>query len=443
MKSGGGNRVARLIERAVNVEPNEVKATIASFLFVFILMASYYIMRPVRDAMASDWSDAEVSTLWTLNFFISAAVVALYGYAVSRVKFRHLVPGIYGFFALSFICFYLGMQLSANRVLLDKSFYVWISVFSMLHISVFWSYMSDLFNKGQAKRLFAVIAAGASAGALIGPVLPTAFAGVAGTDTLLLIAAVILVFPVPLVFYLSRLKVTELGNAGLHADLSAAKIGGNPFAGFRLFLSDPYLLAIGVFILMYTMISSFIYFEQINLLEPYDRATRTQILGSIDLLVNVLTFGIAFFATGRIVQKLGMGATLASMPVLVVLGMLILALAPIVTVLLALQVVRRAGNYAITRPAREMLFTEVDQETRYKAKPVVDVVVYRGGDTLTAWFFTGLTEGLGLAFTVVGLIGAVIAGLWAATGIYLGRVYERRKPDGESRASVVESAAYK
>ncbi|MDA0194531.1 MAG: MFS transporter [Bacteroidetes bacterium] len=417
--------IKRIFKSLADIEPNEFKSTILSFLFVFILMASYYILRPVRDAMASDWSDSEVSSLWTLNFFISAAVVALYGFVVSRVKFKILVPSIYAFFAATFIFFYLSSSIT-DRDLVDKSFYVWISVFSMFHISVFWSFMSDIFNKDQAKRLFAIIAAGASAGALIGPMIPAILTGIIGTEILMLIAAFLLIVPVPIIFYLAKLKTTELHNEDVKADLSAIKIGGNPFAGFRLFLTDPYLLAIGVFILLYTMIGSFVYFEQKNLLEVYDRATRTQILGSIDWLVNVLTFGIAFFATGRIVKKFGVGLTLASMPILVCAGMLILAFAPIITVLLALQVIRRAGSYAVTRPAREMLFTEVDKETRFKAKPVIDVVVYRGGDTITAWFFTGLTEGLGLGFAAVGIIGAVIAAIWAGVGIFMGKFYDKK-----------------
>lgn len=416
----------RILHKVADIEPNEVKATVSSFFFVFILMAAYYILRPVRDAMASDWSDAEVSQLWTLNFFISTAIVALYGFVVSRVKFKSLVPAIYTFFALSFVLFYVSVFFFTDRTLIDKSFYVWLSVFSMFHLSVFWSYMSDLFNKDQAKRLFAIIASGASAGALVGPVIPTLFANIAGTDNLILIAAVMLMIPIPIIIYLAKLKVTDLKNEDVHADLSAIKIGGNPFAGFKSFVTNPYLLAIGAFILLYTMIGSFVYFEQKNLLAEYDRATRTQILGSIDWIVSVLTFGIAFFATGRIVKKLGMGLTLASMPILICAGILILAFSPIITVLLALQVVRRAGNYAVTRPAREMLFTEVDKETRYKAKPVIDVVVYRGGDTVTAWLFTGLTEGLGLGFAAVGIIGACIAAIWAGFGIFLGRFYDKK-----------------
>ena len=425
------NIINWIIKKTAYIETNELKATVLSFLFVFILMASYFIMRPVRDAMASDWSDTEVSMLWTINFFICIAVIAIYGFIVSRVKFKHVVPGVYAFFALSFICFFLGANLATDRTLVDQSFYVWVSFFALFHLSVFWSYMSDIYNKEQANRLFAIIGAGASAGALVGPSIPTLFAGVVGTDTLMLIASVMLISTIPIILYLAKLKVTELHNEDVHVDPDSLKIGGNPVAGFKLFLQDPYLLGIGAFILLYTMVTSFIYFEQKNLLEIYDRDTRTQILGGIDWLVNMLTFAVAFFGTGRIVKKVGVGITLASMPMLVFAGMLILAFAPIITVLLALQVVRRAGNYAITRPTREMLFTEGDKETRFKAKPVIDVVVYRGGDTITAWFFTGLTEGLGLGFAAVSIVGAAIAAIWAGIGYYLGKLYERKNQHPE------------
>ncbi|TXG35903.1 NTP/NDP exchange transporter [Seonamhaeicola maritimus] len=418
--------IKKLLKKASEIEAHEIKATALSFLFVFILMLAYYILRPVRDAMASDWSDAEVSQLWTLNFFISTGVVAFYGLAVSKMKFKLLVPSVYAFFAVTFILFYSFMSSITDSTLVDKCFYVWLSVFAMFHLSVFWSFMSDVFNKDQARRLFATIAAGASAGALLGPMIPTLFAGV-GTDNLILVAAVLLLIPIPVILTLTKLKTSELKNEDETTDTSKYKIGGNPFAGFKSFVTNPYLLAIGVFILLYTMISTFVYFEQKNLLAEFDRAKRTQILGSIDWIVNVLTFGVAFFATSRIVKKMGMGYTLALMPIIVCVGILILAFAPIIVVLLALQVARRAGNYAVTKPAREMLFTEVDKETRFKAKPVIDVVVYRGGDMATAWIFTGLTEGLGLGFTAVGIIGGGIAAVWAGVGLWMGKLYNRQR----------------
>jgi AAA family ATP:ADP antiporter len=425
--------LAKAAKAFSEVESHELKATLVSTLFVFVLMGSYYILRPVRDAMASDWTDSEVSFLWNINFFVSAGIVAVYGFAVSRAKLRNVIPAMYGFFALSFIAFYFGVSLVADRVLIDKAFYLWVSVFALFHVSVFWTFMADTFNKDQAKRLFAIIATGASAGALVGPAIPALFAGVLGTDTLMLVASISLMLVIPLVFYMYHLKGTELGNSDLAADTSKAVIGGNWWQGFQSFVTNPFLLGIGAFILLYVFIGSFVYFEQKNLLADFSRAERTQILGSVDWLVNLVTFGMAFFLTGRIVGKLGMPAALALMPFLVGAGLLILAFAPMLTVLLALQVFRRGGNYGLTRPAREMLYTKVSQEERFKAKPVVDIVVYRGGDAISGTLFAFLTDGIGLGLAAVALVGSAIAAAWGGVGIWLGKKFDSDREAGSEQ----------
>jgi AAA family ATP:ADP antiporter len=432
MSSTSDGILARAAKALSEIEANELKATFVSTLFVFILMASYYILRPVRDAMASDWTDTEVSFLWNINFFVSAGIVAVYGFAISRAKLRNVIPSMYGFFALSFIAFYFGVSLISDRVLIDKAFYLWVSVFALFHVSVFWTFMADTFNKEQAKRLFAIIGAGASAGALVGPAIPALFAGMLGTDTLMLVASVSLMLVIPLVFYMYHLKGTELGNSDLEADTSKAVIGGNWWQGFQSFVTNPYLLGIAVFILLYVFIGSFVYFEQKNLLVDFSRAERTQILGSIDWLVNIVTFGMAFFVTGRIVSKVGMPAALALMPVLVCGGLLILAFAPVLTVLLALQVFRRGGNYGLTRPAREMLYTKVTREERFKAKPVIDIVVYRGGDAVSGTLFAFLTDGVGLGIAAVAVVGSVIAAAWAGAGVWLGKQFDMTTESGGS-----------
>ncbi len=419
------SRIAQLLGTTANVQGHEIKAVVGSFFFVVLLMSAYYILRPVRDAMASDWSDAEVSWLWTLNFFISTAVVALYGALVARFPLRLLVPATYGIFALTFLIFY-ALALTLNdRTLIDKSFYVWVSVFSLFHISVFWSFMSELFNKEQAGRLFGIIAAGASVGGLIGPSIPSFFSAYLSTDTLLLLASALLLLPIPLILYLQTLKASDLGNEASAAKPIPSRIGGNPFAGFTLFISNPYLLAIGLFILLYTGISSFVYFELKNLLAELSRAERTAIWAQMDLAVNVLSIAVGLFATGRLVGKFGMPVTIALIPMMICTGLIIVAISPFLGAVIALQVIRRAGNYAVTRPAREVLFTRVDRETRFKAKPVIDIVAYRGGDMLMAWAFTGLTQGLGLGLAAVAAVGAGIAALWAMVGIYLGRWFEQ------------------
>jgi AAA family ATP:ADP antiporter len=426
----------RTLARACEIQPQETRATLASFLLVFFLMGSYYILRPVRDALASDWTDAEVSWLWTFTFFLSFIAVSLYGTAVSRIRFQRLVPSVYGLFAVSFILFYMGSQLLSERVLLDKAFYLWVSLFSLFHISVFWSFMADTFSKPQATRLFGFIGAGASAGGIAGPATASFMVGDFGTDALLLIASALIILTLPIIRWLQHLKLTDLHNDNIAADAANLAIGGSPMAGFSEFLNSRYLLAIGLFIFFYTSIGSFVYFELKNLLEIYDRETRSQIWANMDLAVNSLTILVAIFATGRMAKYLGLPFTLASIPVLIGAGMMILAAAPMVGVVVAVQIIRRAGNYAISRPAREILFTAVDRETRFKAKPVIDIVIYRGGDMLNAWAFTGLTQGLGLGLAAVAGVGAVIAALWALTGIYLGRQFNQMTPPDSMPAAI-------
>lgn len=419
------NIILNFLKTASNIKEREVKAVVFSFLFVVVLMSAYYILRPVRDAMASDWTDAEVSWLWTLNFFISTAIVALYGIMVSKFRFRLLVPAMYAIFAGSFIIFYVLGSIYADHILIDKAFYVWVSVFSLFHISIFWSFMSELFSKEQSSRLFGIIAVGASVGGLIGPSITAFFSVSLGADKLMLIASMMLFITIPIIFFLQSLKTKELNNEILNTPISNRSIGGNPLSGFKMFFSNPYLLSIGLFILLYTGISSFVYFELKNLLSDLSRPERSVIWAQMDLAVNILAISTGLFATGRIVTRFGMPATIAMVPIMICIGLLVLAISPLLGVVMILQIVRRAGNYAVTRPAREMLFTLVNQETRFKAKPVIDIVAYRGGDMVTAWLFTGLTQGLGLGLAAVAAIGAGIAGLWTLVGIYLGRWFER------------------
>ena len=426
------NLITNFFQILSKIKEREIKAVIFSFLFVVVLMTAYYILRPVRDAMASDWTDAEVSLLWTLNFFISAGIVALYGAAVSKFRFRLLVPTMYGIFALSFVIFYFLGSISEDRILIDKAFYVWVSVFSLFHISIFWSFMSELFTKEQSSRLFGIIAAGASIGGLIGPSITAFFSVSLGIDSLMLIGSMMLLIPIPIIFYLQLLKTTDLNNGTSDLPPTNQPIGGNPIAGFKMLFSNPYLISIALFIFLYTGISSFVYFELKNLLSDLSRPERTMIWAQMDLAVNVLSISMGLFVTGRIVSRFGMPVTIALVPVIVCIGLLVLAISPLLGVVMILQIVRRAGNYGVTRPAREMLFTLVDRETRFKAKPVIDIVAYRGSDMLMAWLFTGLTQGLGLGLAAVAAIGAGIAALWSLVGIYLGRWFERENHDQDS-----------
>ena len=418
------NTVSKFINLSTRIKPNEIRATLLSFSFVFLLMTAYFILRPVRDAMSSDWTDTELSWLWTSTFFFSFLAVSLYGEIISRIKFNYVVPGVYVFFSISFFAFNFLSLVLIDPDIINKIFYVWLSVFSLFHVSVFWSFISNIFSKEQAPRLFGFIASGASIGAILGPSVPILFANQVGTMNLLIIAGIILLIPVPLISWLEKIQFSELKHHKVNLDETKNTIKKDFLSGFSSLIKNPYLISISLFILFYVVMNTFIYFELRKLLIDFDRDARTQIWASIDLIVNVLAIVTAIFLTGRITTRFGMPTTLALIPVLMVLGWLVVAISPILLFLIGLQIIRRAGNYAITKPGREMLFTLVDNEARYKVKPVIDIVVYRGGDMLTAWFYTFLTATLGLGLSGVSIIAAAVASLWALTGLYLGKRYK-------------------
>ena len=411
--------LARIFRGATRIEPDEARAAILSFSFLFLLMLAYNILKPVRDALAPEWSDVELASLWTINFFFSAIAVSIYGYAVSHGKLKKVIPGVYAFFALSFVLFYIGASSTQDGELINKAFYVWLSLFSLFHISVFWSLMSDIFSRQQAPRLFGFIASGASIGTIAGSAVALALATLIGTLNLMLVAATILVMILPMVAVLRR-----AAQPGGPATAEEQALSGNPFAGFREFVRNPYLLGIGVFIFFYTFIGSFAYFELKNLMAANDRDTNTAIWAGINLAVNSLTIIIAWFATSRITGRLGVGRTLALVPVLVAAAMVVVFINPVLAVMVAGWVVLKAGNYSITRPGREMLYTNVSREDRFKTKQVIDIVVYRGGDVLSGWAFAFLTTTIGLGMAPIAVIGAGVALVWAWVGLGLGRKYD-------------------
>ncbi len=416
----------RAIRSVTKVEPNELKATALSFLWVFLVMCAWYMLRPVRDSLSSDWTDEQLSWLWTSTFLFSAIAVSLYGAVISRIRFSRIVPGVYMFFALSFIGFYVaGATLSGNDIV-NRIYYVWTSVFGLFHLSVFWTFMSGLYNRKQAERLFGVIAVGATTGAIAGPAFVSVFADNIGSLNMLIVSAVFLLAPLPIMGALNKLRTSALGNPDTSADLLRDdRLGVNPFSGFTHFVRSPYLLWIGLFILLYVCMNTFLYFEIRKPIGDFEQVRRSQIWANIDLAVNSLAAVTALFATSRLTTRFGMPKTLAFVPALMAIGWVVVAANPAALTLFVVQVIRRAGNYAITRPAREMLFTLVDSETRYKAKPVIDTVVYRGGDVVTAWFYTALTTTIGLGLTGIAIVGAVIATLWASVGMFLGKIYAR------------------
>ena len=301
--------------------------------------------------------------------------------------------------------------------------------------------MSDLYSSEQSKRLFGLFGAGASIGAVSGPLIPVFLGTQVGVYNLLLIAALMLLFIIPITFFLEHRRQTAANktpaNTGNPAPTSAQVIGGDFFDGFVDLLCHRFLLAIALFLLLYTMMSSFVYFELKNVMAEYDRATRAQYWGLMDLAVNSLSILTAVFVTNRLATRCGLAITLALVPLLLVGGWLAVAIAPGLLLLIALQIVRRAGNYAITRPGREMLFTSVTPSTRFKTKPVIDIVVYRGGDVLAGWTYTGLAQGIGLGLGAIAMVAAVLALIWALVAVFLGVSYENHQRRAQTSAAAL------
>ena len=417
-----GRPLGRLARSLAKIEPGEVKITLFSFLLVLVLMMSYSILKPVRDALAADWGNVGLSVTWTVNFGLSLIAVTAYGAALTFFRFRIMVPAIYAFFALTFFGLFLSRSSIADPVLVNKAFYVWVSVFSLFNLSVFWSFMTELFSSEQARRLFGVIAAGTTAGAILGPLITGLLVDLLGVNGLLLLSSALLLTPVFAVPALRHLASVS-GSSG-HNPADGETVGTNPFSGFTVLLADKYLIGICAFILFYVTINTFVYFELQDLTREYSLEFRAKVWSGIEVATNVLTLITAALITSRIVIRLGMQTALALMPALIAIGVLALVAAPALITLAIFQICRRVGNYAITRPSREMLFTVLDREARFKAKPIIDVVIYRGGDVLTAWIFTLLADALGLKLTGIALVIGGVALLWFITARWLGRRFE-------------------
>lgn len=422
----GGNPIARFASAISRIERNELAATLLSFVFVFVLMTAYSILKPVRDSLGADWGDVGLATTWTFTFIASVIAVSVYGAILSKVRFRKLVPGVYAFFAATFLFLYVAKEMLGDPVMINKGFYVWVSVFSLFHLSVFWSFMADLFSKEQAPRLFGLIATGASVGAIVGPIVTIALVDIVGANAMLLVSAVVLLVPLPIIFTLEKLRVSKLGTEESIAQrLQWREFGKDPFVGFQILFSSKYLRTIGLFIFLYAAISTFVYFELQGLTQYYDINTRTKFWSSMDLVTNVLTLTTAAFITSRIVTKLGMSTALALMPALITIGIMAVVAAPTLLVLAVFQVARRVGNYAITRPSREMLYTIVDREARFRTKPVIDIAFYRGGDMVTAWLFAFLSAQLDLGLAGVAIVISIFALAWTVVAVRLGRLYDQ------------------
>ncbi len=326
---------------------------------------------------------------------------------------------MYGFFILNLLLFYAAFQVEGWREGSARAFFIWASVFNLFVVSVFWSFMVNIFSSAQGKRLFGLIAAGGSAGAITGPALTALLVAPIGPTNLLLVSALLLGGAMVCIRQLGRWSAEQRPAAGQGAPQA---LGGSVLAGLTLILRSPYLLGVALFMLLFTTLSTFLYFEQAHIVaQSFDSpAARTRFFALLDLAVNTLTVLVQVLVTSRLLGRIGVAGSLALVPLLSALGFALLALTPVLAALAAFQVLRRAGDYAVTRPARELLYTVVDREAKYKAKNALDTVVYRGGDALAGWLFAGL-KSLGLGLAAIAWIAVPIALAWAAVALWLGR----------------------
>ncbi len=438
-KSSLNGAAYRLLRRAVDLRPDEVRELALSWLYIFSVFSSYYIIRPIRDEMGITSGVETLPWLFTGTLFGMMLVNPPFAALVARLPRARFISIAYRFFMANLLLFCLLLRMSTpeQNIWVGRIFFIWASVFNLFVVSVFWALMVDVFDAGQGKRLFGVISAGATLGSILGSSLTAILARHIGSPYLLLGSAFLLEIAVFCVRRLSRLsEALRLRPAARSVE---APIGGNVVSGFTHAFRSRYLLNISIYMLLYSITSTFLYFEQATIVNRNfaDRAARTAFFAQVDLLVNVLTLGAQLFLTERLLRRLGVALTLTLLPALSVLGFATLGLTPTVAIVVMFQVLRRTSNFAVARPTREVLFTVIPREHKYKAKCFIDTVIYRSGDQLGAWSYA-LLSALGLSLTGIALAAVPLSAAWLLNGFWLGREQETMGAAQEplSRASV-------
>ena len=436
----------RLLQKIVDVRANELHALGLAFVFNFVVLGSYYVVRPIRDDIAATGGIETLPWMYTGTLVTMLVANALFSAIVARMSRRRFIPIAYRFFMANLVIFYVLMHTltPAQNVWVGRAFYVWVSVFNLFVVTLFWAFMTDVFNSEQAKRLFAFISVGGSIGAIVGPIITVTLVKKLGAANLILVTAAMLeaapwcvkFFPTEFardperqprnpVEATSKLAPPHPSTALRSArdDRTAEQpLGGGILAGITHVIRSPYLLGICGFVLLYTVTTTFSYFQQTEITghQFQDRNARTAFFAQLDLVVNTLTLVLQLFITGHLMKRLGVGITLVTMPLLSMVGFLALGFAPTLGLLAVFQVARRATNFGFTRPAREVLFTVLRREDKYKAKSLIDTFVYRTGDQIGAWSYSGL-RALGLQLTGISFVAVPLTALWCGLCFWLGK----------------------
>jgi AAA family ATP:ADP antiporter len=421
-----GGPIYRLLRRFLDVRPAETRALGWSWLYIFSLLSSYYILRPVRDDMGVAGGIENLPWLFTGTLAGMIAVNPPFAALVARLPRVRFIAIAYRFFISNLLLFavLLNAASAEQNIWLGRLLFIWTSIFNLFVVSVFWALMVDVYDSEQSKRLFGFIAAGATLGGIAGSSITASLAKQVSPVYLLLISAALIELAVFGVRRLSKLSQALHRQPAMRFD--EVPIGGSVFSGVTHALKSPYLINVSVYILLFTITSTFLYFQQAEIARQSfaDRGARTAFFARIDLWVNILTLGAQLFLTHRLLRGVGVAFTLAILPALSILGFGTLASMPTIAVLVAYQVLRRAGNFAFARPTREVLFTVVPREDKYKAKSFIDTVVYRLGDQVGAWSYAGLGL-LGLGMTGIALVAVPISCAWLINSWWLGRKQEK------------------
>lgn len=416
------------LQSVLRARPGEERAVGLAFSYFFMLMCAYYLLRPLRDAMAISAGLENLPWLYTGTFLAMLTLTPLFGALVSRVRKQLLLPITYGFFASNLLVFYLLFKLNPEAFWVASSFFIWLSAFNYFVVSVFWSFMADVFRDEEAKRLFGPIAAGGGTGAIVGPLLMQFLVPRIGVDAVVGLALLLLLGTLPCIRGLSRWADARHGHFVLPPDDPEARIGGGMMAGLLLVVRSPYLSGIFSIIAIGSIAGLFMYNELLRLVEQTypDLASRAQFFGRLDTAVNVLAWVFQGFVVSWLIRRFELTGALITIPVIALLSFLALAAAPVLVFLAAGQVVRRAGEYGIAKPSREVLFTVVDAEEKYKAKNFIDTVMQRGSDMVGIWLhYLAQTAGIALAGLSLLCAGGMVVA--AAVSYNLGRSFRRRQ----------------
>jgi AAA family ATP:ADP antiporter len=406
-------------KRIVDVKPREIRALWLGFAFHFLILAGYYVTKPIRDSIGANNMEA-LPWMFTATLIAMLIANAAFAVTVARMSRRKFIPLAYGFFIFIFALFFIAMRSrpAPEQVWIERGFFVWVSVFNLFNTAVFWGFMTDLFTVEQGKRLYGFIAVGGTLGAICGAYITKHYVREIGPANLLIISAAM--------FLIAGSLVRFFPSGFTEEDKPAAKpeepVGGSVWSGITHICRSPYLMGLAGSMLLYTTTSTWAYSQQSDLVGRALQAgpARTEFFGSLEIWVNTITVLIQILLTGRLLKWFGVGFTLFALPFISMIGFAAMGFAPSLAMLKVFQIARRAAAYALMRPSREILFTVLKREDKYKVKSVTDTLGYRTGDQIGAWSYGGMHK-LGLTLSSISFIAVPVVAGWCVLSLWLGR----------------------